>query len=73
MLAVAGATVVAQAGDPLPSWNDTAPKKKPDNVADSAFIQTVPNRNFIAALRLYGTGVEFFDQSWKPDDLVKMK
>ncbi len=47
--------------------------KKPEGVADSAFIQTVPNRHFIAALRLYGTGVEFFDQSWKPDDLVKVK
>lgn len=47
--------------------------KKPEGVADAAFIQTVPNRNFIAALRLYGTGVEFFDQSWRPDDLVKVK
>ena len=33
----------------------------------------VPGRNFLAALRLYGTGVEFFDQSWKPDDLGKVK
>jgi hypothetical protein len=24
-------------------------------------------------LRLYGTGVEFYDQSWKPDDVVKVK
>lgn len=47
--------------------------EKPEGVADTAFIQTVPGRNFIAALRLYGTGVEFFDQSWKPDDLVKVK
>ena len=47
--------------------------EKTDEVVDAAFIQTVPNRNFIAALRLYGTGVEFFDQSWKPDDVVKVK
>jgi hypothetical protein len=47
--------------------------KKPDGVADAAFIQTIPGRNFIAALRLYGTGVEFFDQTWKPDDVVKVK
>jgi hypothetical protein len=47
--------------------------KKPENVADSAFIQTVPGRNFIVALRLYGTGVGFFDQTWKPDDVVKVK
>jgi hypothetical protein len=24
------------------------------------------------ALRLYGSGVEFFDQTWKPDDVVKV-
>lgn len=38
----------------------------------SNWIQTVKGRNFLAALRLYGTGVEFFDQSWKPDDVVKV-
>ena len=27
----------------------------------------------VTAVRLYGTGVEFFDQSWKPDDLLKVK
>jgi hypothetical protein len=30
-------------------------------------------RNFLVALRLYGTGVEFFDQTWKPDDVVKVE
>ena len=30
-------------------------------------------REFLVALRLYGTGVEFYDQSWKPDDVVKVK
>jgi hypothetical protein len=39
----------------------------------AAFIQTIPGRNFLVALRLYGTGVEFFDQSWKPGDVVKVK
>jgi hypothetical protein len=24
------------------------------------------------ALRLYGTGVEFFDQTWKPNDVEQM-
>lgn len=47
--------------------------EKPDGVADSAFIQTVPGRNFLAALRLYGSGIEFYDQTWKPDDVVKVK
>ncbi|QWW70044.1 DUF1254 domain-containing protein [Rhizobium sp. WYJ-E13] len=46
---------------------------KPAEAADSNWIQTVEGRNFLAALRLYGTGTEFFDQSWKPDDLVKLK
>jgi len=24
-------------------------------------------------IRLYGSGIEFFDQTWKPDDFVKVK
>ena len=46
---------------------------KPAEAADSNWIQTAPGRNFIATLRLYGTGTEFYDQTWKPDDLVKLK
>ena len=46
---------------------------KPDAAPQSNFIQTVKGRNFIVALRLYGTGTEFFDQTWKPDDVVKVK
>jgi len=45
---------------------------KPANAPDSNFIQTVGGRNFLVALRLYGTGVEFFDQTWKPDDVAKV-
>lgn len=45
---------------------------KPANAPDTNFIKTANGRNFIAALRLYGTGVEFFDQTWKPDDVVKV-
>lgn len=47
--------------------------EKPANAPDSNWIQTVSGRNFIVALRLYGTGVEFFDQTWKPDDVVKVR
>ena len=46
---------------------------KPADAADTNFIETAKDRNFIAAVRLYGTGVEFFDQTWKPDDVVKVK
>jgi hypothetical protein len=27
----------------------------------------------LVALRLYGTRVQFYDQTWKPDDVVKVK
>jgi len=47
--------------------------EKPADVPQSNWIQTVSGRNFLAALRLYGTGVAFFDQTWKPDDVVKVK
>jgi hypothetical protein len=44
---------------------------KPAGVADQAFIKTIPGRNFIAAVRLYGAESPFYDQTWKPDDVVK--
>ena len=47
--------------------------QKPDGVADTAFIQTIPGRNFLATVRLYGTGDAFYDQIWKPDDLVRTR
>jgi hypothetical protein len=46
---------------------------KPASAPTSNFIQTVSGRNFLVALRLYGTGVAFFDQTWKPDDVVKVR
>ena len=45
---------------------------KPASAADANFIQTVPGRNFLVTVRLYGTGVEFFDQSWKLSDVEKV-
>jgi hypothetical protein len=47
--------------------------EKPAAVPKSNWIQTIGGRNFIVALRLYGTGVAFFDQTWRPDDVVKVK
>ena len=47
--------------------------EKPADAPDSNWIQTVPDRNFLVALRLYGTGTEFFDQTLKPDDVVKVE
>ena len=52
-----------------PNWKG----EKPADVPATNFIQTVSARNFLAAVRLYGTGFDFFDQTWKPDDVVKVK
>ena len=30
-------------------------------------------RDFMAVIRLYGADIAFFDQTWKPDDVVKVK
>ncbi len=46
---------------------------KPKGVADTNWIQTIKGRDFMTVIRLYGTGIEFFDQTWKPDDVVKVR
>ncbi|SHG29723.1 DUF1254 domain-containing protein [Flavobacterium defluvii] len=46
---------------------------KPSAAPQENWIQTIPNRALLVAVRLYGTGMEFYDQTWKPDDLVKIK
>jgi len=46
---------------------------KPEGVAETNWIQTVKGRDFMAVIRLYGADIEFFDQTWKPDDVVKIK
>ncbi|MFJ9174015.1 DUF1254 domain-containing protein [Streptomyces sp. NPDC102360] len=45
--------------------------RRPEGAAESAFIQTIPGRNFVVCLRLYGTESAFYDQTWRPDDLVR--
>jgi hypothetical protein len=44
----------------------------PDGVAESNWIQTVPRRAFICCIRFYGTAIDFYDQTWKPDDVVRL-
>ncbi|MBB4801190.1 hypothetical protein HNP37_001229 [Flavobacterium nitrogenifigens] len=46
---------------------------KPSASPSENWIQTLPNRALLVAVRLYGTGSAFYDQTWKPDDLVKIK
>lgn len=38
----------------------------------SNWIQTVQGCDFFVALRLYGTAADFFGQTRKPDDVVKV-
>lgn len=46
---------------------------KANDVPDTNWIQTIKGRDFMAVVRLYGTEVSFFDQTWKPGELVKLK
>jgi len=46
---------------------------KPQDVNEKNWIQTLRGKAFMVALRLYGSETAFFDQTWKPDDVVKVK
>lgn len=46
--------------------------QKPADAPETNWIQTLEGRNFLVTVRLYGTGTQFFDQTWKPDDVVKV-
>ena len=48
------------------SFGPRAPKGKEKN-----WVQTVPGRGWFTILRLYGPLEPFFEQTWKPDDIVK--
>lgn len=73
-------------GQPLPSLNSM---DKPTQNADGSYdlyfgpkapagkegnwVATVPAKGYFIILRLYSPKKEFFDQTWKPDDVVKVK
>jgi len=40
---------------------------------ESNWIQTIPGKGWFSILRLYGPLEAWFDQIWKPDDIVLMK
>ena len=46
---------------------------KAEGVNEQNWIQTLKGRAFLVTIRLYGSGTEFYDQTWKPDDVVKVK
>lgn len=72
-------------GQPFPSLNTMdKPVQNADGSTDIYFgpkspgegknwIATVPANGFFTILRLYGPTKAFFDQSWKPGDLEKIK
>jgi hypothetical protein len=72
-------------GQPFPSLNQMdKPAANADGSIDVYFgptspsegrnyVATVPGKRFAIALRLYGPRMAFFDQSWKPDDVTKLK
>jgi hypothetical protein len=46
---------------------------KPQDINEKNWTQTLRGKAFMVALRLYGSETAFFDQTWKPDDVVKVK
>ncbi len=46
---------------------------KPEGAPESNWIQSIEGRDWLVGLRIYGSGVEFFDQTWKPGDVAKLK
>jgi hypothetical protein len=45
----------------------------PDGIPESNWIQTIPGRAFLCCIRFYGTATEFYDQTYKPDDVIKAR
>lgn len=48
-------------------------RTKPAGVDDKSWVQTLKDRVFLVIIRLYGAETAFYDQTWKPDDVVKLK
>jgi hypothetical protein len=46
---------------------------KPAEAPAENWIQTISDRALLVAVRLYGAQTAFYDQTWKPDDIVKIK
>jgi hypothetical protein len=36
------------------------------------WLRTIPERGFFTILRLYGPDQPYFDQTWRPDDVVRI-
>jgi len=75
-----------QTDNPFPSINSFGnPEQNTDGSCDIYFgpkapqgkeknwIQTIPDKGWFTYIRLYGPLEPFFDQTWKPDDIVEIK
>ena len=72
-------------GQPFPSINTMdKPVMNPDGSTDIYFgpkspgegknyLATIPDKGWFTLIRLYGPKQAFFDQTWKPDDIKKVK
>jgi len=47
--------------------------KLPEGVDDANWIETLPGEGWSILIRLYGPLEPYFNKSWKPDDIVKVK
>jgi hypothetical protein len=36
------------------------------------WLKTIPGKGFFVIFRLYGPTKAFYDQTWKPDDIIKV-
>ena len=45
----------------------------PSGAPESNYIGTNPGEGFFVIIRLYSPGKAYFDESWKPDDVVKLQ
>lgn len=75
-----------ETGQPFPSRNQfdrvtTGPDgsvelffgpTRPAAAPERNWIETLPGRALLIAVRLYGTGAAYYDQSWKPDSVVRI-
>jgi hypothetical protein len=80
-----GTRSLLQTDQPKPSVNSfDQPEPNPDGSYDIFFgpstpagkernwVQTVPGKGWLVYIRLYGPLEPFFDQTWRPDDIVKV-
>ena len=57
---------------PTARWSCSFGPERHAAAPERNWIQTLRDRGFMVAVRLYGTNATFYDQSWRPDDIVRL-